>query len=95
MNDYEIAFIVKPNIDEEGIATIVGKISQSISRMEGEVVNTNIWGRRRLAYPIKNYVEGTYILFEANMPPSAVSEVERDIKLSEDIIRHLLFKIEH
>ena len=92
MKPYELAFIIKPNIDEEGVTAIVDKVSGYIGRGQGEVAAMNIWGRRRLAYPIKNHREGTYVLCEANLPPLAVQEIEREFRLSEDILRFLVFK---
>jgi len=95
MKTYELAFIVKPNIDDEGVETIVEKISNFVvNRASGEIVATNIWGRRRLAYPIKKYREGTYVLFQANVPSSSVPSIERELNLSEEVIRFLMFKVE-
>jgi small subunit ribosomal protein S6 len=94
MQAYELAFIIKPNMDEDGITSVIEKLSNIIIKQSGEITSTDVWGRRRLAYPIKNYREGNYVLFEMNLPPTSVVEVERDIKLMEDIIRFLVFKIE-
>ncbi|MDM8521030.1 30S ribosomal protein S6 [Anaerolineales bacterium HSG6] len=92
MRMYELAFIVKPNVDDDGLTNIIEKVSGFINSASGEITTTNVWGRRRLAYPIKNYREGTYVLFEANLLPSSVKDIEWNLKLTEDIIRYLMFK---
>jgi small subunit ribosomal protein S6 len=95
MRDYELAFIIRPNVDEDGVKVIVEKVSQFVKSSNGEVASIDVWGRRTLAYPIHNHREGTYVLFQAKMLPSAISEVERNLKLSEEIIRYLLVKVEN
>ena len=94
MRQYELAFIVRPDLDDEGVTGVVDKVSQHVKSIDGEVASVDVWGRRALAYPIDNHREGVYVLFQAKMPPSALSELERNLKLSEEIIRYLLIKVE-
>jgi len=58
------------------------------------VASVDVWGRKSLAYPINNHREGTYVLLLANMPPASLGELERNLKLSEEVIRYLLVKAE-
>lgn len=95
MRDYELAFIVMPTLDDDGVKAVVEKVSQFVKTTNGEVTSVDVWGRRTLAYAIKNQREGTYVLFQAKMFPSAIGEVERNLKLSEEIIRYLLVKVEN
>lgn len=95
MRMYELAFIIQPNLDEEGVTAVVSKVEGLISKVKGEIKTKNVWGRRRLAYPIDNYREGVYVLFEANMPPASVTEIEQNLRLSEDIIRFLMFRADN
>lgn len=95
MRDYELAFIIRPTIDDEGVTGVVAKVSEFVKTTNGEVTSVAVWGRRTLAYPIKNYREGIYVLFQTKMPPTAPLEVERNLKLSEDVIRYLLVKVEN
>ena len=90
MRNYELAFIVHPNVDEEGVAEVVEKVSQQVQAVNGEVPSVDVWGRRKLAYPINNHREGTYILLHAKLLPSTIVELERNLKLTEQIIRYLL-----
>ena len=94
MRDYELAFIVKPNVDDNGVTAVVDKVSQFVKSANGEVASVDVWGRRNLAYPINNHREGIYVLFQAKMSPSALTELERNLKLSEEIIRYLLVKVD-
>jgi len=95
MRDYELAFIVTPNIDDEGVTSVVDKVSQFVTAINGQVTSVDVWGRKTLAYSINNHREGTYVLFQAKIPPSALTELERNLKLSEEIIRYLLVKVEN
>jgi small subunit ribosomal protein S6 len=59
------------------------------------VTSVDVWGRRTLAYPINNHREGTYVLMQTKMLPSSLVDLERDLKLSEEIIRYLLVRAEN
>jgi small subunit ribosomal protein S6 len=94
MRQYELAFIIRPNVDGEGVTGIVDQVSQFVQAINGEVASVDIWGRRTLAYPINNHREGIYVLFQTKMPPAGLLELERNLKLSEEIIRYMLIKVE-
>lgn len=94
MRAYELAYIIRPTVDSEGVTAAVEKVSQFVQAVNGEVTSVDVWGRRTLAYPINNYREGVYVLAQAKMPPAALLELERNLKLSEEIIRYLLVKVE-
>lgn len=92
MRDYELTFIVRPDLEEEAVAGITARVEQTITANGGQVLKTNAWGKRHLAYPIRRYSEGYYFLLHAELTDKAIREVERQIKISEDIIRHLLVR---
>lgn len=92
MRDYELAFIVNPNIEGEGVTSVVDKVSELIKGLNGEVASIDVWGRRSLTYAIKDYKEGTYILLKTVMPPASLTDLERELKLTEQIIRYMLVK---
>ena len=92
MAQYEIVFIVQPEMEEEPRNALVTKVTQTISDLKGTVQKVDPWGKRRLAYPIKKFLEGSYVLVQMEMPTSAVRPLERAIKLMEDIIRHLIVR---
>jgi small subunit ribosomal protein S6 len=95
MRDYELAFIIMPNVDDNGVTAVVEKVSQFVKSANGEVASVDVWGRRTLAYAINNHREGIYVLFQTKMPPAALTELERNLKLSEEIIRYLLVKADN
>ena len=94
MRDYELAFIIGPNIDSEGVTGVVEQVSELVKSGNGQVASVDVWGRRKLAYPIKNYFEGTYVLLKAQMSPDQLGDLERNLKLSEQIIRYMLLNDE-
>jgi small subunit ribosomal protein S6 len=94
MRDYELAFIIKPAIEGDDVTAVIDQVSGFVGAINGEVTSVDVWGRKRLAYPINNYRDGTYVLLNTKMPPASLIDLERDLKLSEDIIRYLLVKVE-
>ena len=94
MNSYEVALIIRPEIEEEGQQQIIDQLSQILKADGGEVANVETWGRRRLAYPIRKVQEGYYYFIQGKFSSSGLSELDRTIKLSEDILRHMVIREE-
>lgn len=94
MRDYEVVLVVSPQAGEDGLSNTVGRVNQFISDHGGEVTEEIQWGTRRLAYRIRNFNEGTYLLTKFKLDPSHTTELESTIKLSEHVIRHLLIKLD-
>ncbi len=106
--NYELMIIISPlHSNEEGVAATVERISNSIVNAGGEVTGVNQnppWGRRKLAYPIReyasgeasrrNFTEGYYVLLTFNLAAAKVSEVERTLKLTDSVMRHLITLVE-
>ena len=92
MNIYELVYIVQPNLDDDGVKAVDDRIGQAITGEDGTITSTDHWGKRRLAYPIKGHFEGHYILHNLSMPPTAVLNVERQLRLSEDVLRFLFIR---
>ncbi|HEY7340780.1 MAG TPA: 30S ribosomal protein S6 [Ktedonobacterales bacterium] len=88
--DYELGIIINPDVGEEQARAIVERISQAIINNGGQVVRVNGWGRRRLMYPIQHHRDGLYFFFDLIMPTAAVVEIERGLRVNEDVIRHLM-----
>ena len=91
MNSYELGVILRSTLSEEELSSEVEKLKNFLGE-RGEVVKVDLWGRRKLAYPIQKYQEGYYAFFNFKLPPSQVAEVKRWISLDEKVIRHLLVK---
>ena len=93
MHDYELVAIINPEVDEEGVSKIVDEVTQSISNRGGVVEETQKWGRRKLAYPIKKFTEADYVLARFKLMPKSVKELEREIGASGDVLRYLVVKV--
>lgn len=92
MNSYELIYIIQPKLDEDGINGVNERVAQAITGQNGQVVSTEKWGQRKLAYPINNHFLGYYVLHNVEMPPSGVAEVERVLRLNEEVIRFLIVR---
>ena len=93
MRDYELVVIIRPSVADDEIDTTIEKINQFISERGGSTTEVNQWGRRKFAYPIKDFMEGYYVLTQLNMDPKLTAELEASLELSEDILRHLLVRL--
>jgi small subunit ribosomal protein S6 len=90
---YEVTFIVRADMDEAAFTAVVEKVKGWITAAGGSVTQTNVWGRRRLAYPINKLTEGQYVLLLAEIPAQALAGLERDLRLSEEILRFLIVRV--
>ncbi|MFC2065498.1 30S ribosomal protein S6 [Chloroflexota bacterium] len=91
--DYEMVVIISPEVVDEPLETKIDGISQFIIAKGGAVSDVDRWGKRRLAYPIKHFLEGSYVLLRFQMNPRWGRELEASLQISEDILRHLLIKL--
>lgn len=94
MRDYEMVFIIHPEIDGDEAEGVIDGVKDLITRNEGKVTKVESWGLRKLAYPIKKQQEGRYVLMEFDLEPQNISEIERVLKLTEPVIRHLIIRLE-
>lgn len=90
--DYELIFILSPEVAEEELEARIDRVSQFIAGRGGAISDVERWGRRRLAYPIGRFEEGTYVLTRFKSKPAENKELEANLKISEDVLRHLLIK---
>jgi small subunit ribosomal protein S6 len=94
MRDYELVAIISPEVDEEGVSKIVDKVTQSINSRGGAVEEIKNWGRRKLAYPLRKFMEADYVLARFKLMPKSIKELEGEISASGDILRYLVVKVE-
>lgn len=94
MRDYELVFIISPEVPEEEVPATIEKVSGFVSGQGGEVREVERWGRRRLAYPIQRHVEGNYVVTQIKLDPHQVAPLEASLELNEEVIRHLLVRVE-
>lgn len=91
-HEYELVYIIQPEVNDEGVAGLNERITNLISSQDGEVTDTELWGKRALAYPIKKHFEGNYVLHRFQMDPAGTQELDRVMRLSEDILRYLVIR---
>lgn len=90
--DYELGFILNPEVNEEQSSAILERIQQIVNTHDGQVVRINQWGRRRLAYPIQHQRDGFYVFFDMILTPETVSELDRNLKVTEEVLRHMIIR---
>ena len=87
MRSYEIMFIAHPDLDDATLTALTDRAKGWVTATGGQVTQFDLWGRRRLAYPIHKQTEGQYVLMQTQMTPAATSEVERNMRLNEQVMR--------
>ena len=92
MREYELVFIARPNVEGEALQSLIERVQNLISQ-GGEVLETDVWGKRELAYPIAHEREGVYFLMRARMNPAHVAKVEHGVRFIEPIIRYLIVRL--
>ncbi len=91
---YELGFIIPSNVQEAETKSIIDLVSTWIKDFGGEVTNVDYWGRRRLAYPIADFREGYYVFLKISYPTQRLIDLETNLKLNEQIIRHLVVRLD-
>ena len=91
--DYELVMILSPEANEEELTATVERVSNFISEHGGTAEEPDKWGLRRLAYPVDDFMEGNYVLTRFSLEASNVSELDRSLQSSEDVLRHLVTKV--
>ena len=90
--DYELVVILNPEIGDDAVPESIQKVEQGITSRGGEIVDVNHWGRRRLAYPIKRHFEGNYVVSQIKLDPTQINDLEASLRISEEVIRHLIIR---
>ncbi len=88
--DYELGFILNPEVSEEQTQAILNRVEQIVATHGGQIVQVNKWGRRRLSYPIEHHRDGNYIFLDMILTPETVAELDRTLRVSEEVLRHLM-----
>ena len=94
MRTYEVMFIAHPELDEASLTALVDKAKGWVTASGGQVVQVDLWGRRRLAYLIHKQSEGQYILMQTELTAAGTHEVERNFRLNEQIMRFQIIRTE-
>lgn len=94
MRNYEVILVVHPELDETAFKGVVEKVSGWITTAGGSVDKVDVWGRRRLAYAIRKQREGQYVYFNVQMDPTFTSELERNLRFLEPVMRFIVTVVE-
>jgi small subunit ribosomal protein S6 len=94
VREYELMVVLDPNLDDTAVEALNTRVANMVTQRGGTIDSVDNWGRKRLAYPIGRYRDGVYILTRMQLPPTAAVEIERALKLTESVIRHLLVRAE-
>jgi small subunit ribosomal protein S6 len=91
---YELMLVLRPDAPDERVQAVIDRTTRQIVAAGGQIIKVAPWGRRRLAYQIDRYREGSYqiVVFEA--PADAITELERSLLITEEVLRHLVTRIE-
>lgn len=95
MRRYELTVIISPDVPDDGVQDAIDRlVKRPVESGGGEVKDVDLWGRRKLAYPIQRHLEGSYVLTKLQLDPQQTDELERGLQISEEVIRHLLVRLE-
>jgi small subunit ribosomal protein S6 len=94
MRRYELMLVVRPDTPDEQVQALLDRVTRQIAAAGGQIVKQSPWGRRRLAYAIGQYREGSYFLILFDAPSNAVLEMERSLNITEEVMRHLVTRVE-
>ena len=94
MRRYELMLVIRPDVPDDRSQAVVDRTTRQIVAAGGQILKVAPWGRRRLAYPIDRFREGSYHIVLFTSPPDALVELEHALQISEDVIRHLVTRDE-
>lgn len=94
MNKYELAVIVKPTLDEDALKAEFESVQELITKFGGTIEKVDEWGKRRLAYEIKKFNEGFYNFITFSSDSETPNEIERRMRIKENVLRYLVVREE-
>jgi len=94
LRDYELVLIINPEIADEALEATLDSVSKFVTESGGAVSDVERWGKRKLAYPLKHFMEGNYVLARFKMNPASGKQLEANLRISEDVLRHLLIRLD-
>jgi len=94
MRRYELMLVLRPDTADDRVQQILDRTTRGIAEGDGQIVKVSPWGRRRLAYPISGHREGSYFIIVFDGPGEGIDELERSLNITEEVMRHLVTRIE-
>ena len=93
-NEYETTYLIKPELPEDAVKAITEKVNGIIEANAGSVLTLDDWGKRKLAYPIQKHTRGHYFYVTYVCPPTLVAELERNLRIDDNLLRFLTVKVD-
>jgi len=93
MRAYELMVIIDGDVDDPGVKAVNARVAELVEADGGTIASTDLWGRRRYAYPINHKLEGIYVVFEISTPASNLAELDRFLRLADDVVRHKVIRL--
>ena len=90
MRRYELMLVIRPDVADDRSQAVIDRTTRQITAAGGQIIKVAPWGRRRLAYPIDRYREGSYHIVVFESPAEAIAELERSLQITEDVLRYLV-----
>tara|TARA_B100000029_G_scaffold513374_1_gene612795 strand:- start:191 stop:661 length:471 start_codon:yes stop_codon:yes gene_type:complete len=94
LRQYELLYVVSPVVTEDGVTELHVRIEDIVQQLGGNIEKTDNWGRRRLAYEINRHREGTYVLELVNAPGAVLSELDRRLRVMDELLRHSIVRVD-
>lgn len=94
MRRYELMLVLRPDAPEDRVQAVLERANRQVIDAGGQIVKAAPWGRRRLAYPIDRYRDGSYHILHFDAPAEAIGELERTLLITEEVLRHLVVRID-
>jgi small subunit ribosomal protein S6 len=94
MRRYELMLVIRPDVGDDAVQSIIDRVTRSLIAGGGQIAKVSPWGRRRLAYQIEQFREGSYFLIVFDAAPEGVAELERSLNITEEVMRHLVTRVE-
>ncbi|MGE5577941.1 MAG: 30S ribosomal protein S6 [Syntrophothermus sp.] len=95
MRPYEVMFIISPKVEgDEAVDAVINRYQEVITKGGGEIVKVDKWGKRRLAYELKGFTEGFYVVINFKSESAVAQELERLLKIADEVFRYLLVRVE-
>lgn len=94
MRTYELVYILKPNVEEDVKETVLEKVKSIVEEGKGEIEKIDVWGNRKMAYEIQDFTDGYYVLVVFKAGVDVPKEIDRNLKISDKVIRHMIVNVE-
>ena len=90
VKEYELIFVIKPDLTDQDIGTVKAEVKRHVENLNGTVEREDDWGKKQLAFEVKDYTEGHYMFFEVKLPPESPGPLKDQLKIDERVIRYML-----